>query len=67
MVERQYVPITVAYRRKYAKNVTVKQFTNVRCPDKLLTTRTNLLPKDCEILDIGWGKRFYQEYKNKYK
>ncbi len=67
MVEREYVPISVAYRRKYGKKVTVKEFTNIRCVDRLLSTRSKLLPKDCEVLDIGWGKRFYQKYKNKYK
>tara|TARA_Y100001972_G_scaffold114171_1_gene149545 strand:+ start:432 stop:635 length:204 start_codon:yes stop_codon:yes gene_type:complete len=61
-----YTPIAVAYKKKYGKKIIVKEFTNVRCPDKLITKRTNLLPKDCEIIQIGVGSKFYNRYSNKY-
>lgn len=63
---REYTPIAVAYKTKYGKNVMVKQFKDLRCPDKLITKRSNLLPKDCEILEIGVGKRYFELYKKKF-
>ena len=65
-MNRTYTPIAVAYKKKYGKKICVKEFTDVRCPDKLITKRTNLLPKDCEILQIGVGSKFYKLYTEKY-
>ena len=62
----KYTPIAVAYKKKYGKKTVVKEFTDVRCPDKLISSRTNLLPKDCEILQIGVGSKFYKLYTEKY-
>jgi hypothetical protein len=68
MVRRNYTPIAVAYRKgKHGKKVYVQEWIDQRTPDKLLNSRTKLLPKDCEILEIGVGFKFYHKYKNKYK
>jgi len=61
-----YTPIAVAYKKKYGKKIIVKEFTNVRTPDKLITKRTNLLPKDSDIIQIGVGSKFYKLFKEKY-
>ena len=64
--KNDYTPITVAYKKRYGKKVYIETFTDQRTPDRLLSTRTKLLPKDCEILDIGVGKSFIETYKKKY-
>lgn len=64
--KNDYVPITVAYKKRYGKKVYIETFADQRTPDRLLSTRTKLLPKDCEILDIGIGKSFIETYKKKY-
>lgn len=61
-----YIPIAVAYRKKSGKKVWVKEFTDQRCPDKLITNRSNKLPKECEIVEIGVGSNFYSKYLKKY-
>ena len=65
--KNDYVPISVAYRKKYGKKVYVKTFTNLPCPDKLITNKSTRLPEGCEILEIGWGKRYESRYLAKYK
>jgi len=65
--KREYTPIAVAYKKKYGKKVIVEEFIHERCPDTLITKASNKLPKDCEILEIGVGSKFYHKYKNKYK
>ena len=67
MIKRTYTPIAVAYKKKYGKKVIVKEFIHERTPDRILNKRTNILPKDCEVLDVGIGKSFYGIYKKKYK
>lgn len=64
-VER--IPISVVYKKKGGRKFYVETFTDLPSPDKLLSSRTNLLPKDCEIFDIGVGKAFEEKYKAKYK
>jgi hypothetical protein len=64
--KNDYTPITVAYKKRYGKKVCIETFADQRTPDRLLSTRTKLLPKDCEILDIGIGKSFIETYKKKY-
>lgn len=67
MIKRTYTPIAVAYKKgKYGKKVYVKEWTDQRCPDKINSVRSPVLPKDCEILEIGVGKRYYNIYKQKY-
>jgi len=65
--KNDYIPITVAYKKKYGKKVYIETFTDQRTPDRLLSTRTKILPKDCEILDIGVGRVFEEVYKKKYE
>jgi len=62
MVKR--IPIAVAYN--YRRKTFVKQFDDLLCPDKLITNRSNLLPKGSEILQIGVGSTFYTQYQQKY-
>ena len=64
--KNDYIPITVAFKKKYGKKVYIKTFTDQRSPDRLNSKRSNLLPKDCEVLDIGIGKVFEERYKKKY-
>lgn len=61
----KYTPIAVAYQLK--RKVLVKEFTDLRCPDPLITNRSTKLPEGSEILHIGVGSRFYQEFNKKYK
>tara|TARA_B100000497_G_scaffold125212_1_gene161271 strand:- start:1292 stop:1495 length:204 start_codon:yes stop_codon:yes gene_type:complete len=62
-----YTPIAVAFKKKYGKKVYVKEFTDQRTPDKILSSRSKLLPKYCEIVEIGVGTKFYEKYIQKYK
>lgn len=63
----EYIPITVAFKKKSGSKVWLKTFTDQRIPDKIISSRTNLLPKDCEILDLGVGSAFRDLYEKKYK
>ena len=63
----QYTPIAVAFKRQHGTKVRVVQFNDVRCPDLLITKKSNKLPKGCEILELGVGKDFYEIYKKKYR
>lgn len=62
----EYIPIVVAYKTQYGKKVKLRKFTNLRTPDVLLTNRTNKLPKNCTILEIGVGSGFEERFKKKY-
>jgi hypothetical protein len=64
---RNYIPITVAYRKKSGNKIWVKEFTDQRCPDKLITKRGTKLPEGCEIVALGVGSKFYKHYKQKYE
>jgi len=64
--KNDYTPITVAYKKKYGKKVYIETFTDQRTPDRILSSRSKILPKDCEILDLGVGKSFIETYKKKY-
>lgn len=61
------IPISVVYKKKGGRKFYLETFTELPSPDKLITKRTNLLPKDCEIFDIGVGEVFAERYKKKYK
>lgn len=62
----EYIPISVAYKKKTGTKVWVQTFTSERCPDTLITNRSTKLPQGCEILEIGVGSRFEEIYKKKY-
>ena len=59
--------IVVVYKKKLGKKVQMKEFTELPCPDKLITNSSKLLPKGAEVLEIGVGSIFEQKYKKKYK
>ena len=59
--------IVVAYKKKFGSKVYIKIFTDLPCPDKILSTRSKLLPVGAEILDLGVGSSFEERYKKKYK
>jgi len=61
------IPITVAYKKKSGSKVWLKTFTDQRCPDRIISLRGSLLPKGCEILDLGVGSAFENLYRKKYK
>lgn len=63
MIER--TPIAVAYKLVSGK-IKVTEFTDQITPDKIISSRSNLLPKGCEILDIGVGSTFLEKYTKKY-
>lgn len=62
----KYIPISVAYKKKNGSKVWVKEFTNQRCPDKLITKRGTKLPEGCEIIALGVGSKYFKFYKQKY-
>ncbi len=62
----EYTPIVVVYRTKRGA-VKIETFTDLRCPDPLITKRSTKVPFDSEILDIGVGISFLEKYKKKYK
>lgn len=62
----EYIPISVAYKKKTGTKVWVKTFTDLRCPDPLITNRSTKLPAGSEIVEIGVGSQFEQRYKKKY-
>jgi hypothetical protein len=62
----EYIPISVAYKKKTGTKVWVKTFTDLRCPDPLITNRSTKLPEGSEIIEIGVGSKFEQRYKQKY-
>jgi hypothetical protein len=64
---REYIPIAVAYKKRSGNKIWVKEFTDQRCPDKLITKRGTKLPENCEIVSIGVGSKFYKIYKHKYE
>lgn len=62
----EYIPISVAYKKKTGTKVWVKTFTDLRCPDPLITNRSTKLPEGSEIIEIGVGSKFEERYKQKY-
>lgn len=65
---REYTPISVVYKLPNARKLRLKTFTELSCPDPLLGVKTSkYLPLGTEIVDLGVGKRFHNEYKKKYK
>jgi hypothetical protein len=62
---KEQIPIAVVYQVK--NKVFVKEFKDLRSPDPLITNRSTKLPPNSEILQIGVGSNFYQQYIKKYK
>lgn len=63
----EYIPIVVAYKKKTGAKVWIKTFTDLRCPDPLITNRSTKLPEGSEILEIGVGSMFIEKYEKKYR
>lgn len=61
-----YFPITVAYKKKIGQKVWIQTFTDLPCPDRLITNRSTKLPEGCEIVEMGVGSKFEEIYKKKY-
>lgn len=61
-----YLPITVAYKKKTGQKVWLQTFTDLPCPDRLITNRSTKLPEGCEIVEMGVGSKFEEIYKKKY-
>ena len=62
----EYIPIAVAFKKKWGSKVWIKEFTDQRTPDKIISKRSNKLPKGSEILEIGVGSMYYEKFKKKY-
>jgi hypothetical protein len=45
----------------------LKVFNDLLCPDKIISSRSKLLPEGSQIVDLGVGKSFIEKYKKKYK
>lgn len=67
MVNREYTPIVVAFNQPRKRKVQLKVFTDLRCPDSIITNRSKKLPEGADILEIGVGSQFEDKYKTKYK
>tara|TARA_R110002049_G_scaffold220471_1_gene392022 strand:+ start:3165 stop:3368 length:204 start_codon:yes stop_codon:yes gene_type:complete len=59
--------IVVIYKKKSGRKPWLKIFTDQATPDKIISTRSRLLPPGAEILELGIGKSFVKRYKQKYK
>ena len=59
--------IAVVYKKKTGSKLWLKVFSDLPCPDKIISPRSKLLPEGAEIIDIGVGKAFEDKFKNKYK
>ena len=59
--------IVVAYKTKWGKKVKLKIFNDLPCPDKIISSRSKLLPEGSEILELGVGEAFIEKYKKKFK
>ena len=64
---KKQVPISVAYKRKSGSKVWVKKFEYLLSPDKIIANRSKYLPEGSEIIEIGVGVRFFNQYTTKYK
>lgn len=61
-----YIPIAVAFKKRWGSKIWVKEFRDQRNPDKIISKRSNVLPKGSEILEIGVGSGYYEKYIKKY-
>lgn len=64
--KNDYIPIAVVYKRKSGSKYWLKVFTNLRCPDALISKRSTKLPAGCDIIEIGHGAAFEKKYRKKY-
>jgi hypothetical protein len=63
----EQTPIVVVYTKGAGRKVYMKVFTNLKYVDPIISPRSNKLPKNAVILDIGQGACFVEKYKLKHK
>lgn len=61
-----YTPINVVVKGPRG-GLKLLTFTDLRNPDKLITSRSKLIPSGSEIVEMGVGSNFKETYKKKYK
>jgi len=61
------IPIVVVFQQPRKRKPQIKIFTDLRCPDSLITHKSKKLPEGSEILDLGVGIGFEALYKKKHK
>jgi hypothetical protein len=66
-IQPEQTPIVVVYLQPRKRKPEMKIFRDLKTPDTLITNRSNKIPRDSEILDIGVGKKFKALYKKKHK
>ena len=66
-IPKDKTPIAVVYKKKTGTKYWLKVFTDLRCPDPLITKKSNKLPEGADIIEIGVGQKFISTYKKKYK
>ena len=66
-IPKDKTPIAVVYKKKTGSKYWIKVFTDLRCPDPLITNKSKKLPEGAEIVEIGVGENFISSYKKKYK
>ena len=66
-IPKDKTPIAVVYKKKTGSKYWLKVFTDLRCPDPIITNRSTKLPEGAEIVEIGVGEGFISSYKKKYK
>ena len=59
MVERP--TIVVAYKKRWGNKTWLKVFNDLLCPDKIISSRSKLLPEGSQIVDLGVGKSFIKD------
>ena len=67
--KNDYTPIVVVFKRKWASSKPrLKVFTNLRSVDPILEDlKGKYIPAEAEILELGVGSYFIDEYKRKHK
>ena len=66
MIGRKYTPISVVVEGPRG-GLKLLTFTDLRCPDRLITKRSSLIPSGSEIKELGVGSKYRETYKKKYK
>jgi len=61
----KYTPISIVVEGPRG-GLKLLTFTDLRCPDRLLTNRSTLIPSGSEIKEIGVGTKYRELYKKKY-
>ena len=63
----KYIPIAVVYTIGRGRKYYIKEFTDLKCPDPIVASRSRKLPNGANIEQIGIGTSFKEIYKKKYK